>query len=153
MALPEVPLLVPGFEARIGVPVGSLAGTDLARAEACLEDARQLVTAAAGDDIGEPANPVAVAITLNVAKRAYLNPSGVVSETVGPYSVRYGDDSPNGIYLTEAELAALHRLGARHPGIGVIETYRSIEADTLWVYDQDGVNGGDPIPFEVAGEL
>jgi hypothetical protein len=148
VALPSVAELLPQFEARIGVAPGSLSGVDLARAEACLSDASLLVTAAAGDDLGDPADSLAVTITLNSARRAYLNPSGAVSETVGPYSVRYGDDSPNGVYLTSSELAALHGLGSAHIGIGTISVYRDDYADTLWVYDQDGVNGGDPIAFE-----
>jgi hypothetical protein len=147
VALPPVEELLPDFEARLGVPVGSLAGVDLARAQAALADASDLVTAAAGDDLGDPVAPVAVAITLNVARRAYLNPSGAVSETVGPYSVRYGDDSPNGVYLTDAERAALHSLGSSHVGLGTIETWRGDEGSTLYVFDQDGVNGSDPIPW------
>lgn len=147
MALPPVEELLPDFEARLGVPIGSLAGVDLARAQACLSDASDLVTAAAGDDLGDPVAPVAVTITLNVARRAYLNPSGAVSETVGPYSVKYADDSANGVYLTDAERSALHSLGSSHVGLGVIETYRGDDVGTLYVYDQDGVNGGDAIPW------
>jgi hypothetical protein len=147
VSLPPVDELLPEFEARIGVAPGSLAGVDLARAQAALSDASDLVTAAAGDDLGDPAAPVAVAITLNAARRAYLNPSGAVSETVGPYSVRFGDDSPNGIYLTERELAALQALGSNHPGLGTISVYRDDYTDTLWVYDQWGPES-DLIPFE-----
>ena len=144
MALPSVDELLPEFYARIGVT--NLSGTDKARAEACLSDASDLVTAAAGSGLADPPQPLAVTVTLNSARRAYLNPSGALQETVGPYSVRYGDESPNGVYLTSAELQALRTIGSH--GLWTLTTYRESAEETLYVYDQDGVNGGDPIPFE-----
>jgi hypothetical protein len=147
--LPIVDDLMPLFLARIGVD--DLAGAELARAEAALTDARELVTAAAGTALSDPPQPVTITITLTAARRAYLNPTGAESETVGPYSVRYSEDSVNGVYLTDAELRALHGLAGPR-GLWIQPTYRDEPDGTFWVYDQDGDNGGDPIAFETIDE-
>lgn len=146
MALPDVDQLVPELEVRLGVEPDSLQGNDLARAQAVLSDARALVTAAAGSALADPPQQVAVAVLLMAARRAYLNPSGAVSETVGPYSIRYGDDSPNGVYLTPREVESLRKL-AKGRGIYTMRVERDDLDDTLWVGDQ-WAPLSDPIPWE-----
>jgi hypothetical protein len=55
----------------------------------------------------DPVPDTAKAIVLSAAGRAYANPAGTTSETVGPYTMT----SPSaGVYLTKSERAALRRL-------------------------------------------
>lgn len=57
--------------------------------------------------IVSPLPDTAAEIVLGVAARAFANPEGVTSETVGPYSVQRPS---NGLYLTKADKADLRRL-------------------------------------------
>ena len=51
-------------------------------------------------------------IVLTVAARAYLNPTGIASETVGPNSVQFGS-SGVGIFLSAVEEAVLQKMSGR----------------------------------------
>lgn len=56
-------------------------------------------------------NPIpdsAKAVVLSVAGRAYMNATGVQSQTVGPETVQYGS-SFGGLYLTKVDIATLQR--------------------------------------------
>lgn len=146
MAPLTVDALLPELEARLGIK--ALRGTDAARAEAVLADAMQLVLAAVGSAITDPPQLAVTAVVLSVARRAYLNPAGVLSETVGPYTVRYGDDSPSGVYLTAAEQAILGRLRSGGHGLWSLSTTRGDDyLMTLYVGDQ-WAPLSDPIAFE-----
>jgi hypothetical protein len=109
MAAALLPLApVSALEERLGVPVGSLADADLTRAERALEDASHLVRAESGiawvDAIGIPVAPEAiVVVVLQIAKRVYINPDGLTSESVEGYSWQT-DQQTMGIYLSEDEL-------------------------------------------------
>lgn len=62
------------------------------------------------DEIGEhdPWSPTAKAVALAAAGRAYLNPQGNRSETTGPFTA-VRDAAALGVYLTDEEVARLHR--------------------------------------------
>jgi len=64
------------------------------------------------DEIGvrDPWPATAKAIALSAAKRAYVNPEGVSSETMGGVSVSYADGNM-GVFLTDDERARLQRVG------------------------------------------
>lgn len=64
------------------------------------------------DEIGvrDPWPATAKAIALSAAKRAYVNPEGVSSETVGGTVVAYTDGNM-GVFLTEDERNRLQRVG------------------------------------------
>lgn len=64
------------------------------------------------DEIGarDPWPATAKAVALSAAKRAYVNPEGASSETVGSTSVAYADGNM-GVFLTEDERARLQRVG------------------------------------------
>lgn len=64
------------------------------------------------DDEGElTAVPdAAFDVTLSVAARAWRNPSGVIQDTAGPFTVRYPEQQAEGTYLTEAEKQMLDTL-------------------------------------------
>jgi hypothetical protein len=64
------------------------------------------------DEIGarNPWPATAKAVALSAAKRAYVNPEGASSETVGGTSISYTDGNM-GVFLTEDERARLQRVG------------------------------------------
>jgi hypothetical protein len=105
---------VSDIEVRLGLEPGTLENEDLARAQAALDDASTLVRAEAGknwiDEDGNPVGPApVVAVTIRAALRAYRNPDGVGSESLGglyTYSYAKGEAS---IYLTEEEVAIVKK--------------------------------------------
>lgn len=106
----SLPALAPvsALEERLGVPVGSLAGEDLTRAERNLEDASNLVRSETGIAwLTAPDTPTApdsiVVVVLQAAKRVFLNPDGLTSESVEGYAWQT-DQQSMGAYLTEDEL-------------------------------------------------
>lgn len=58
----------------------------------------------------DPLPETAKALVLTVAGRAYSNPQGVTSETVGPYSVQR---PAAGVYLTRGERTSLKTMSGR----------------------------------------
>ena len=100
------------LETRLGLAEGTLADTDLARAEAALADASELVRVEGRvpwvDATGNPTAPAAVVVVvLQVAMRVYNNPNGYSSETVSADGATYSNSNNQqalGIYLTPEEL-------------------------------------------------
>jgi hypothetical protein len=114
MSLPPLATIA-DLEIRLGVDPGSLAGNDLARAEANIADASHLVRTASGlswvDSTGA-ANPPesVVVVVLQVAKRVYTNPDGLASETVSADGASYSasnNQAALGTYLTDDELTVV----------------------------------------------
>jgi hypothetical protein len=64
------------------------------------------------DEIGarDPWPATAKAVALSAAKRAYVNPEGASSETVGGITTAYTDGNM-GVFLTEDERSRLQRVG------------------------------------------
>jgi hypothetical protein len=62
------------------------------------------------DEIGDqnPWPPIAKAVALAAAGRAYLNPEGIKSETTGPFTA-VRDAAQIGVYLTVDEVGRLRR--------------------------------------------
>lgn len=100
------------FEARLGVPVGSLEGTDRGRATAALDDASTLVAVELPEDV-DPAAwlPARVAVlalvTLKATRREYDNPRGYTYTVAGPVSA--STSSTSGVYLTPGEVDTVRR--------------------------------------------
>ena len=117
MTLPAL-ASVSQLETRLGIEVGSLEDLDLARAQACLADASELVRAEAGvdwiSDLGEPNAPdVVVGVVVRAALRGFRNPDGVGSESLGgvyTYSFASGEAS---IYLTASEIDIVKKAATR----------------------------------------
>lgn len=87
---------VSALEVRLGYDQGSLAGVDLARAQAALDDVSAEVLDIADTDWTTDTVPASVVrVVLAAAKRIYLNPQDLSSEQAGDYSwranVRGGD--------------------------------------------------------------
>lgn len=92
----------------------------------------------------EPVAPVVKAVALAAAARAYTNPQGLASETVGSYSYSRGSDNRNGgVYLTQDERALLRRVAfPNRPGLGTLTAVRGI-GSTLYV---EAITDGEPAP-------
>lgn len=74
------------LEARLGEPPGSLAGEDLARATACLEDASAVILSLGDPDWTAETIPVAAqVVVLRLARRMWDNPEGLSYEALGDH--------------------------------------------------------------------
>ena len=62
------------------------------------------------EDIVSPLPPSAKAVVLSAAKRAYSNPEGLTTETIGPYAT---GRTTGDVFLTRAEERALKRAAGR----------------------------------------
>lgn len=104
---------------------GGVPPADEARAEAALSDASVLIRQVAGLTWEVDAPPdVAVMVALHAAKRCFLNPDEVRSESIDNYATSYGD-----VYLTKDEVAMV-RKSAGATGLWVQPVTRS-EDDIL----------------------
>lgn len=89
-------------------------------------------------------------VVVQVAARGWLNPTGIVQDTTGPFTVRYPEEHGQGIFLTDSEKAQLdpYRQGRR--SLWTQRTthedpyLRAAAASTVFI---DAVDGGDPVPW------
>lgn len=87
-------------------------------------------------------------VTVQVAARAYTNPSGIVQETTGPFTARWPEEHGQVLFLTAAEQAALDPYRSR-PTLWTMRTehddpmLRTLAASTVWV-DVEG--SSEPFP-------
>lgn len=86
----------------LGTYLGTTVDTD--RATAILARAQALC-----ESVVSPLPAGADAVVLDVAARAYSNPTNVTQQSVGPYSAGYGT-AGGGLWLTRANKATLRRL-------------------------------------------
>lgn len=121
-----LPPPVAGLEVRLGLPEGTLADEDLARAEAALEDASALALAEAPAAVAATwtsnAPAVVVLVVLKAARREFDNPRGLASESVADHSVGIAETS--GVYLTAREIAQVRRAARGRSGgfVGSVRT-------------------------------
>lgn len=139
---------VSALEARLRIPVGSLTGVDLAKAQADLEDASNLVRAETGkswlDEQGQPIAPGPVAtVVLKAALRCYRNPDEFSSESEDGYTWRREPDAVTP-YLTEQEKTLLGKYAASSTKLYTLPTTRLDPQEQLFLNDQ---YGGDPILY------
>lgn len=128
---------------------------DSERAAALLDDASGEIRAEANgttwvDTDGETitAPPVIVTLCKNVAKRAFLNPAGYSSESVGEWTGRFADRDQvsSGVYLTDPERRLIQRAIGKS-GLGTISLTRYPElcGDATYV---DVDPPGKPLPVD-----
>lgn len=139
--------LVSDLETRLGVSPGSLAGPDLARASATLDDVSALVIAEGDATWTSVTVPATVkVIALRAAVRAYRNPEGFVSESLGDYSFRLADGEQTGLYLTDAERDLIRRAaGIAGEGLWSVGTPSPFETPAVPTVADPALNG----PWEV----
>lgn len=125
---------------RLGQPLTE--GTpDYTRAESNLEDASALVMAASrvydpGDDIPD----LVKVVTLQAAKRAFLNPTGTTQRTMGPFTEGFSAQAASGVYLTEDEERLLSQVAETTGGLVSVPTRRLHEHSWCgyeYAYDQN----------------
>jgi hypothetical protein len=148
MALPAL-VSLEDFALRLG----GISASDEERAQAVLDDASALIRAEAGEDwvddedTLENVPEVIVAVTVAVAIRAFRNPDGVRSESIGTYAVTYADTS-TAVFLTAGERRTVRRAAGRMT-MGSIELEGPYAAEVLTV----PVNiGGDEMPWITIGD-
>jgi hypothetical protein len=121
-----LPPAVGDLEARLGLPLGTLAEEDLARAEAALDDATALALAEVSPSRAQrwtaDAPAVVSLVVLKAARREFENPRGLTTEALGEHSVGLTDSS--GVYLTAREVAQIKRAASGRSGgfVGTIRT-------------------------------
>ncbi|MGW4422511.1 hypothetical protein [Streptosporangium sp. NPDC004631] len=101
-----------------------LAEINEARADLLIAQATLLA-----ESIVKPLPSGASAVVLAAAGRAYANPQGVSSESVGPYTVQRPQA---GLYLTKAETAALKRLAGRGGAFTIDPTPETATPAASW---------------------
>lgn len=93
---------------------------------------------------------VAKSVVVQMAARVWLNPTGVVHETEGPFSARYAEDVAQGMYLTEADKALLDGYSTTvRPKLWTLPITRGDAVDTEFadtVYAPTMAPGA-PIPY------
>jgi hypothetical protein len=116
------------LEARLGLP-DQLAGEDMIRAMAALDDATTLVLAevstAKAALWAADAPKVVALIVLKAARREFDNPRGMDQESLGEHTVNLTDTS--GVYLTGREVAQIRRAATGRTG-GFVGTVRTPSA-------------------------
>lgn len=129
------------FETRAGRP---LEGAERDRVEALLQDASGLIRTVAGGDWEDPPDVVRT-VCLNIATRAWRNPEGVRQQSLGSFSMTFGDVEM-GVVITEEE-RRLIRIAA---GFGVtldsIQLTSGYEANST-VFAPAGDDRGDWMPW------
>jgi len=142
------------LSARLGVATFDAQAPDGLRAQSLLDAASALVRAVTGytwldpDSSGEDllAVPGLVSSTVvEVAARAYQNPSGAAQASVGDVSISYGAGGAGAaIYLTRGERTDLLRLVGKSTLISV-----ALRSDTLPGGSSDllAPTEGDPLPL------
>lgn len=128
-----LPPAVGMLESRLGLPLGTLDGEDLARATDALDDATTLALAEVSDTRAAAwtldAPKVVRLVVLKAARREYENPRGLEQESLGEHSVGLTDTS--GVYLTAREIAQIRRAASGRRG-GFVGSVRILSA-----YDED----------------
>jgi hypothetical protein len=120
---------VSDLEDRLGS--GPLTGVDLARAQAVLVDASDVVRDVAGraEWTATSAPAGAVQIVLAAAQRAYRNPDGLTRQRLGDAEWGFWRGTEPGVYLTKQEMDRLKALAAA--------TFRVVTNVTPFNRDED----------------
>lgn len=140
--------------------VGQTIASDDPRAGAVLSAASALVRGFTGQTWTDDADALTdvpddvEAIVIQVAARVWLNPSGAVQWTKGPFSERYADSASWGAYLTDTEKESLaaYVTGAPSIGIGTLSITTGVSNnDTIYV-PTGPPPAGPPFPWYSADD-
>jgi len=135
---------VSAMETRLGEALGSLDGHDLVRAQEALEDVSALVLQEARrealvdwDEVTVPA-PVRV-VVIQAALRVYRNPDGYTGETVGSYSIQYGQAHGSvDLYLSDHEKDIIHSAAV---GSGPRNFTGTVRTPSAYTAPDDNITG------------
>jgi hypothetical protein len=117
---------------------------DATRAQFIIDQAQALC-----ESIVTPLPDGAEAVVLDVAERAFANPTavggselGLYSEGVGPFSTSTPGTAGGGLWLTENNIRTLRRLAGKG-GAFTVDTLAATYTPTLPIWDSANVFGGD----------
>lgn len=141
---------IDGIKARLGVTT-----IDETRAQALLDDASAIIRDEAGKDwvtdgdLSEDLPPIVVTICYAVAIRAFRNPEGLRSETVGGEARAYFSSD---VFLTDAEAATIRKAAGKSMigSITLTSPYPPPLCDTVYVPVE---GGGDDFPMYVEDDF
>ncbi|MFD4442518.1 hypothetical protein ACFWPK_22385 [Nocardia sp. NPDC058519] len=140
--------------AALGARLGrTLAGADLARAEAAIADVSALARGIAKQDWPDAPTGVpgeVVAIVLSGARRVFENPGGFIVEARGPITATRAAATVAGSPFTAAETRWLQKLRPRS-GLWTLATTRG-DSDFETGFVSDSRPGSDPIAYFAAGD-
>lgn len=127
---------------------GETIADDDARATAVLRAASVLVRTFVGSDVTEAWTEVpddVATVVVQVAARVWANPNGAVSQTTGPFTIRYGEEADAGLVLTGAERDLLSPYRAKVSGLWTLGITRDDEY--LDQYLEVVGQPNEPMPF------
>ena len=142
--------------ARLGEPIEE--PDDIELAEACLEEASNLVRFYAQQPLWTAGTAPAVAVTITVAAaaRAVLNPSGFDSERGDMVTFNRGKDYTSGAALTPSEITIVKALGrtGNVRSVGLTSTSRPVPRSRTVAEDRGycPVDWGGNKPFPLGYE-
>jgi hypothetical protein len=126
--------------------LGTYLGTDLdeTRAQYLIDQATALC-----QSIVNPLPAGADAVVLDVAARAFVNPSNASSQGAGPYQVAYGP-AAGGLWLTRQNKATLRRLAGGSSAFSIDPTPANVQDGTVqgglafWNWDPAAYDAANP---------
>lgn len=146
------PILLADVEdlaARLGQTL-TVGTTDYKRAQGNIEDVSALVLNESGQDWDQGnLPPVVKTIVLRAAERAFRNPSGAISRTMGPFAEGWSGSAATGVYLTDDEKDILDGLSAvDHGGVIMVAIDNPVYLRYRTGYAVDQYYPySDPIPY------
>lgn len=142
---PEAPrdyASVEELEQRLGE---ALAGTERDRGQALLHDASTVIRAVAHGDWDDPVPEVVTTVCLNMAIRAYRNPEGVRQQSLGSFSLTFGDVE-TGVVITDEERRLISIAAGYGVALDSVQLTTGYEA-TSTVFVPVGDGRGDWLPW------
>lgn len=97
---------------------GGISDDDSTRAQAALDDASALIRNETGktwvtdDELDADVPDIVVTVTCRAAMRAFVNPTGLVQDTTGPFSASFANASSD-VYLTKNEKSDVRRAAGK----------------------------------------
>lgn len=124
---------IPDSDPRAGAVLS--AASTLVRAEADPDVAAEWAMTTAPDEVSM--------VVVQVAARVWLNPTGMVAESVDDYTARWAE-SESGVYLTKTERDVLSKYRTKAKGVWTLGTTRGDYTGADQFLD---VTGSEPMPF------
>lgn len=127
---------------------GEAIADDDARATAVLRAASVLIRNFIGSDVAETWTDIpddVSTVAVQVAARVWANPNCAVSQTTGPFTIRYGDEADAGLSLTASERDLLSPYRTKVTGLWTLGVTRDDEY--LDQYLEVVGQPNEPMPF------
>ena len=126
--------------------------SDMGRAQAAIDDASALIHFESnevwvdGSALLEGVPPITTTICCNAARRVLDNPSGLASQTVGPFSETFTPTS-NDVYLSKSEVQKIRAAAGLSKGVWTLATTRSDIGEDVRSLYIDVAGSDKPMPL------